>query len=166
MVKQNASIDASFWINVCAGNIVTYLDDYFHLFTTDEVAAEIRYPLDILGIRSQSSLLFNEWLKQNTITIQNPEKPVSWFQSGENSAIALAIEQRYFLLIDDANPYHRAKKAGLQVVGSSDFTIFLYDQGQVTFDSGLEVLRQIQVSKKQRRTASVVLETLKRDKDN
>lgn len=161
-MKQNASFDASFWINVCAGDIVTYVIDYFHLFTTDEVGREIRYPLDVLGIESYSSALFNKWLNQNKIRLQNPSQPVSWFQSGENAAIALAIEQNYFLLIDDANPYHRAKNAGLKVVGSSDFTVFLYDREQITFESALESLRQTQISKIQRRTAMFTLETLKR----
>lgn len=164
-MKQNASFDTSFWINVCVGNTVAYVNEYFNLFTTNEVAEEIRYPLDILGIKSQSTLLFNKWLNQDKITLQNPNNPVSWFQSGENAAIALAIEQRYFILIDDANPYHRAKNAGLSVIGSSDFTVFLYDQDHITFEGAMGALQQMQISKKLRRTASVTLESLKRLKD-
>jgi predicted nucleic acid-binding protein len=99
------------------------------------------------------------------IRLQNPKEPVSWFQSGENAAIALAIEQDYFLLIDDANPYHLAKKAGLKVVGTSDFSVFLYDQGRITYDAATEALRQMQISKKQRRVAMMTLAELKRLKE-
>jgi predicted nucleic acid-binding protein len=164
-MKQNASFDASFWINSCVANMVTHVIDYFYLFVTDEVAGEIRYPLDVLQMRSRTATLFNEWLAQGKITLQNPKASVSWFQSGENAAIALAIEQDYFLLIDDANPYHLAKKAGLRVVGTSDFSVFLYDQGRITYDAATEALRQMQISKKQRRVAMMTLAELKRLKE-
>jgi DNA repair protein RecN (Recombination protein N) len=57
-------------------------------------------------------------------------------------------EQDYFLLIDDANPYHR-----------------LYDQGRITYDAAIEALRQMQISKKQRRVAMMTLAELKRLKE-
>jgi predicted nucleic acid-binding protein len=164
-MKHNASFDASFWINICACEIVDHVLDYFNLYTTKEVAAEIRYPLRVLGIRSKSVILFNSWLEQNLIKLQDPKEPVSWFQSGENAAIALAIEKKYFLLIDDANPYHRAKSAGLQVVGSPDFTVYLYDQDRINHSAALEALKQMQLNKKLRKTAMVALETLKRIKE-
>jgi predicted nucleic acid-binding protein len=164
-MKQNASFDASFWINSCVANIVIHVVDYFHLFVTDEVAGEIRYPLDILQMQSRTATLFSKWLTQGEITLQNPKESVSWFQSGENAAIALAIEQDYFLLIDDANPYHRAKSVGLRVVGTSDFSVFLYDQGRITYDAAIEALRQMQISKKQRRVAMMTLAELKRLKE-
>ncbi len=164
-MKQNASFDASFWINSCVAGIVTHVIDYFHLFVTDEVAREIRYPLAVLQMQSRTATLFDEWLAQGEIKLQNPKATVSWFQSGENAAIALAIEQDYFLLIDDANPYHRAKSVGLRVVGTSDFSVFLYDQGRIAYDGATEALRQMQISKKQRRVALMTLAELKRLKE-
>lgn len=164
-MKQNASFDASFWINVCAANIEAHITDYFHLFVVDEVAVEVRYPLDVLHMQSRTAILFNAWLAQGKITPQNPKEPVSWFQSGENAAIALAIEKGYFLLIDDANPYHRAKSAGVAVVGSSDFTVFLYDHGRISYEVATEALRQMQISKKLKRVALMTLAELKRLKE-
>lgn len=164
-MKQNASFDASFWINVCNANIFIHLLDYFYLFTPDEVAAEIRYPLAVLNMPSRTATLFNDWLAEAKITLQNPNEPVAWFQSGENAAIALAVEQGYFLLIDDTNPYHRAKSAGLSVIGSSDFLVFLYDQGHVTYDAVTGALQQIQISKKQRRLAMMAAAELKNAKE-
>lgn len=53
MVKQNASIDASFWVNTCAGEVIQYVLDYFQLFAPIVVADEIRYPLMTLKLKSQ-----------------------------------------------------------------------------------------------------------------
>lgn len=165
MMKQNASFDASFWINVCVGSIEAYVVDYFNLFTSAEVASEIRYPLDILSIQSKSALIFNQWVNKKIIRVQNPKQPVSWFQRGENTPIALAIENNYFLLIDDANPYHRAKQAGIKIVGTADFIVFLYDRNEITHENAVESIQSIQINKKLNRKALVALETLKRFKE-
>ncbi len=164
-MKQYASLDASFWINVCNANIAAYLKNYFQLYAASVVAKEIRYPLDILGIPSSTAVLFNQWVEQGVITIQDPQTPVDWFQSGENAAIGLAMENRCFLLIDDANPYHKAKAAGIKVVGSSEFIIFLFDQAQISFDQAIEAFNQSHASKKQKRDALFALELLKRYKE-
>jgi predicted nucleic acid-binding protein len=105
-------------------------------------------------------------VQSGKIKLQEPAKPVDWFQSGENAAIALAMEHSYFLLIDDANPYHRAKAAGLNVVGSSELAILLYDHGHVTYDTAVIAIRQTHASKNQKRLALSALETLRRLKEN
>jgi len=165
-VKQNASLDASFWINICAAGLAQFVSEYFTLFANSIVAQEIRYPLDMLGITSQAAVLFNAWIQFGKINLQDPARSIKWFQEGENAAIALAIEYDYFLLIDDANPYHRAKAAGLKVVGSNEFTILLYDHGRITYEAASTAIRQTHASKKQKRLALVTLETLKRYKEN
>lgn len=164
-MKQNASVDASFWINICAGNIAEFVSDYFDLFAPNVVAAEIRYPLDTLGMTTQTAVLFNMWVQQGKIILQDPIRPVDWFQQGENAAIALAIEQQYILLMDDANPYHRAKAAGLGVIGSSEFAVFLYDKGRISYEKSADAIRQTHASKAQKRDAMIVLENLKRRKE-
>ena len=163
--KQNASLDASFWINVCVIDLVQFVGDYFVLFVNSIVAQEIRYPLDVLGIDSRTAVLFNDWVQAGKITLQDPKQPVDWFQEGENAAIALAIENDYFLLMDDANPYHRAKAAGLKIVGSNEFTILLYDHGRIAYETAVSAIQQTHASKKQKRLALVTLETLKRIKE-
>ncbi|MBE2197385.1 MAG: hypothetical protein IAE79_02165 [Anaerolinea sp.] len=94
-MKQNASMDASFWINVCVSNIAHFVSNYFQLFTPIIVAQEIRYPLDKLGIKAHTAMLFNEWVQAGKITLQEPATVVDWFQAGENAAIALTREQNY-----------------------------------------------------------------------
>ncbi|MCI0730923.1 MAG: hypothetical protein L0332_29940 [Chloroflexi bacterium] len=162
MVKQNASLDASFWINICSSTVVEYVRDYFILYVPTVVAQEIRYPLDVLGIEAYSPTLFNRWVQNGTVTVQDPKSSVNWYQQGENGAIALALEHNYLLLIDDANPYHRAKAAGLRVVGTAEFIILLYDHERLNYEAAANAIRQIRTSKRQKRTAMIVLETLKR----
>lgn len=89
---------------------------------------------------------------------------MDWFQRGENAAIALAIENGYFLLIDDANPYHLAKSQGLKVIGTMDFTVFLYDQGRLSYPAAMSTIKTIRASEKLKRGAMITLEVLARTK--
>jgi hypothetical protein len=165
MVKQNASLDASFWINAYDADLIRFLPDYFRLFVCRSVAGEIRYPLDMLGIKEAACpSLFVEWCKSGIITLEDPRKPVNWYLAGENAAIALAIERGYFLLIDDANPYHFAKAQSLKVVGTADLAVFLYDQGHLTFAETTVAINALRSSKKQKRDAMTALGILAREK--
>lgn len=166
MMKQCASLDASFWINICAGNVVTYIIDYFYLYAAAIVAREIRYPLAVLGMSAQTALLFNNWVETGTVTILNPKQPLDWFQEGENAAMALALEHNWFLLMDDANPYHRAKTAGLKVIGSSEWCILLYDHGRLTFDQARTAIQKTHTGKRLKRHALILLEELRRYKED
>jgi hypothetical protein len=163
-MKQNASLDASFWINACEGNLVEFLPDYFFLFASSIVAREIRYPLDVLEIEAKTPLLFNQWCNSGQVDLQDPVSPVDWFQQGENAAIALAIEQGYFLLIDDTNPYHRAKSVGLKVIGTNDFAVFLVDQGRLSPKAATAAIKKMRTGKKQKQNALLAVESLSRRK--
>jgi predicted nucleic acid-binding protein len=162
--KQNASLDSSFWINAFHVGIVHFLPEYFNLFVCQVAAEEIRYPLDVLGILAAGPSLFDQWCKSGMVTLQNPQAPVDWFHRGENAAIALAIENGLFLLIDDANPYHLAKSQGLKVIGTMDFTVFLYDQGRLSYPAAMSTTKAIRASEKLKRGAMIILEVLARTK--
>ncbi len=164
MVKQNASVDASFWINACRGEIIAHVPAYFVLFAPNIVAAEVRYPQTVLGIAAHSSVIFDTWVAAGQVVIQDPQTPVDWFQVGENSAIALAIEQKYFLLMDDANPYHRAKAAGLSVVGAAELTVLCFDHGRISYIQAVDAIKQIRANKQLKRQSLTLLETLARRK--
>jgi predicted nucleic acid-binding protein len=164
MLKQNASCDASFWINTCASEIEEHLTEYFHLFATTVVADEIRYPLQVLGIQAQSSLRFNQWVQSGQVILQDPKSPVEWFQPGENAAIGLALEQGYLLLMDDANPYHRARAAGLKVIGTAEFVVLLFDHKRINYDTASLAIKRMRTSREQKRDAFVLLEHLARRK--
>jgi predicted nucleic acid-binding protein len=119
-----------------------------------------------LGIAAQSAVVFNDWVQSGKISLQDPTQTVDWFHEGENAAIALAMEYGYFLLMDDANPYHRAKAEGLKIVGSSEFAILLYDHERVTYETAVSAIRQTHAGEKLKRLALVTLETLKRHKES
>ncbi len=163
-VKQNASLDASFWINSCNADVVNYLSDFFNLFICQPVVEEIRYPLTRLGIEANSQSLLDERIQSGQVTVQNPEQPVAWFQRGENAAIALAVEQGHVLLIDDANPFHFAKSKGLRVIGTLDFLVFLYDQSRLSHAETAAAIARVRASKKQIRQALIALEILARER--
>lgn len=135
------------------------------MYVPPSVAAEIRYPLDVLGIHTYSASLFNRWVHEKLIHIQEPLTTADWYQQGKNDAIALAKELNGFLLIDDANPYHRAKSLGLQVVGSAELTILLYDHDRLSYDLAIEAIQQTHASKKQKRVGLMFLEALSRRKE-
>jgi len=165
MTKQNASLDASFWINAYDAGLARFLPDYFQLFVCSPVDKEIRYPLEVLGVKEAAGpSLFVEWCQSGIIILQEPQQPVDWYQAGENTAIALALEREYFLLIDDANPYHLAKSKGLKVIGTTDLAVFLYDQGRLTYTEATAAIEALRSSKKQKRDAMIALEILAREK--
>lgn len=163
-MKQNASLDASFWINSCNSGIVDVLLGFFSLHVCQVVVDEIRYPLTHLGIEAACPKLLDENIRSGQVVVQNPYQPVDWFQPGENAAVALAIEQAYVLLIDDANPFHYAKSQGLRVVGTLDFLVFLYDQSRLTLSETKAAIGRVRASKKQLRQAIIALEILAREK--
>jgi len=164
-MKQNASLDASFWINAHDAGLVRFLPHYFQLYACGMVAREIRYPLDVLGMKEATGpSLFVEWCQSGISSLAEPQKPVDWYQAGENAAIALAIEREYFLLIDDANPYHFAKSRGLPVIGTADLAVFLYDQGRLTHREASAAIQALRSSRKQKRDALIALENLAREK--
>lgn len=164
MQKQNVSLDASFWIEAHAAGLTSFLLDYFNLFVPQAVADEICYPLRVLGFPAASSELFDEWCQSGQITLQEPQAPVQWFQRGENYAAALAMERDYWLLIDDNAPYHFARSRGIEVVGTMDFTVFLYEQGRLSYQAAMAVLRNLRASVSLVRKAMITLETLARAK--
>lgn len=135
------------------------------MYVPPSVAAEIRYPLDVLGIHTYSASLFNRWVHEKLVHIQEPLTIEDLYQQGENDAIALAKEIHGFLLIDDANPYHRAKSLGLQVVGSAEMAILLYDHGRLSYELAVTAIQQTHASKKQERIALVFLQELSRRKE-
>lgn len=145
---QNASLDTSFWINAYRASIVRYLLSFFRLYAPPVVKQEILHPVIEFGIESEDAVLFREWVKQRKILIRAPKTSYPIFRAGESQAIALAKERGYLLLIDDSNPYEAAKQAGIKVVGSPDFVVFLVFKHKVTHADGLSMLDHLRGSVK------------------
>lgn len=162
-VKQNASFDASFWINTCNAGLIGFLFDYFRLFVCQVVVDEIRYPITHLGIEAACPSRLDEHIRSGQIVVQNPQQSVDWFQAGENAAVGLAIERGYVLLVDDANPFHFAKSKGLKVIGTLDLLVFLHDQNRLNYADAAAAIGRVRASKKQLRQAGIALELLARE---
>jgi len=153
MVKQNASLDASFWFNAYEARVIGFLPNYYNLFVCRAVADEILYVKQVLRVPSSACQLFSDWLQQGIVTLAEPQQPVDWFDSGENHAIALAIERGYRLLIDDGAPYHYAKSKGIAVHGTAEFIVFLYRRDLLTYKDALARIAGLEINKRMQRVA-------------
>jgi hypothetical protein len=60
-----------------------FLPHYFVLFICQAVVDEILYPVQVLGIPSESAQDLTRWLATGVITQQEPRKPVQWFQRAD-----------------------------------------------------------------------------------
>ncbi len=164
MPQLNVSLDASFWINAYRGGLVNYLSDYFTLFVPQVVANEIERPSAITGLPTAAGLKFREWRLRGHITIQNPQQSVDWFHAGENAAIGLAIEQHYWLLIDNGQPYRFSLAQGLTVIKTPDLALFLFDAGKLSYQETYQAIHRLQINKKLARSVLIALEELARSK--
>jgi hypothetical protein len=68
---------------------------------------------------------------------------LSLFGIGEAHAIALAQEQSWLLLINDAHPLSFAQDLGLNCIAVPDFTAFLYSQQRITLATAHDCLRRL-----------------------
>lgn len=159
-MKQNASLDASFWFNACEARVIGFLLNYYNLFVCRAVADEILYVKQVLGLPSTACELFSDWQKQGIVTLAEPQRPVDWFDSGENQAIALAMERGYRLLIDDGAPYNYAKSKEITVHGTAEFIVFLYRRDLLTYKDALTRIAGLEINKRLQRVAMRALALL------
>jgi predicted nucleic acid-binding protein len=159
LMKRNAALDASFWINGYRSGILDFLLSYFTVFVPSVVVEEIEHPSRVTGLLTPAGQLFQQWRLMEKVVVQDPEQPVDWFQPGENAAIGLALERGYRLLIDDRAPYHLAKARSLRAISTADFILLLYTQGQLDYDEAQAKLSTLRISEHIRR---VVMHSLGR----
>jgi predicted nucleic acid-binding protein len=138
-----ATLDTSFWITAFRAGLLIAPVGLFHLAVTDTVVEEIRYPARHLGVPSPDIIVLEEWLASGKLRRENPRRALPLFGLGEAAAIALAEEQGYFLLMDDGRPYQFAKGRGLQVVGTPDLAVVLYDRQHITLQEVRTMLRSL-----------------------
>lgn len=141
-MKQNASLDTSFWINCYRIGILHYVFEYFNIFANREVMREILYPIAI-GIVSEDAHIFKERLNQEKIIIKNPVHTTDIFHMGESLAIVLSEENDFVLLIDNGAPYNYAKSKNIKVVCSPMFVVFLFSQGKIKYSEAKLKLREL-----------------------
>lgn len=141
---QSASLDSSFWNIASQIGVVPYLFSYFKVYycwavereivTTDPNETPLIYP---------QAILFRVLQEDGRLHQCEPEKPLTIFGVGEAHAIALAYEQRWVLLINDARPLRLAQDMGITCVAVPDFAVFLYSQGRITLAAAHGYLRRL-----------------------
>ncbi len=164
MKKQDASLDASFWINAHHDGLVDHLPIYFDLFAATIVVQEIEYVAPGLTLPTAAGRTFRQWRESGKVIRQEPAQPVDWFHPGENAAIGLARERGYALLIDDQAPYHFAKAHGLPAIASTDFVVLLYLDDLLSYDGAMALLARSDAGVHLKRAAMVALGYLSRQR--
>ena len=132
-MKQNASLDSSFWINCYRVSVSDELFNYFHLHACEAVRDEIISPLLKFGVLARDAVIFQQKLSQGEVVIRNPTHlPRALFHSAEDKAIALAEEMNLMLLIDNGAPFEYAMSHGVKVINTAAFIVFLCAEGRLT----------------------------------
>lgn len=138
MVKQNATLDSSFWIHAVAARLVDHLLEDFDLSVTPAVREELpeTYPS---GARLQILV------RERAVRVQAPASTVlERFGPGERAAINLAMEHRdWTLLMDDVRPFRAAEELGLAPVSSPAYTASLCRRGVLNRRAALTALARL-----------------------
>jgi predicted nucleic acid-binding protein len=138
VVKQNATLDSSFWIHSVVSGLVERLLDDFEIHVTSAVAKELieDYP---------SGALLQNRIREGEIHLTDPAiAEITRFGPGERAAINLAIENEgWILLIDDRRPFQAAEELGLSPVASPVYAASLYRRGVLDERVVLAVLARL-----------------------
>src|SRR5215210_7299734 len=128
MVKQNATLDTSFWINAHRVGLLRRVLERYSLHYAPDVAAE-------LSPGFPSGVEFWRLARRGVLTEVAPRRDeLGAFGPGERAAINLAIEHPgWLLLLDDQRPYQEAVRRGLPVLCSPVLVAALFSEG--TLDS-------------------------------
>ena len=130
---HNASLDTSFWNIASRVGLVPYLFSYFRVYYCHAVEREIiTTDPDETPLIYPQAMLFQVLREDGRLYHQEPNQPLNLFGTGEANAIALAKEQAWFLLINDARPLKFAQDLGIKCVAVPDFATLLYSQGTIT----------------------------------
>jgi len=147
-MKQAASLDTSFWSVGAIGNVLQYTFEFFEVYVSDAVRAEIltpnpRYP----GVVYPEAQLFKVFEADGRFRPGNPD-PASvlpMFGHGEAQAIGFAQEQGMWVLINDERPRQYALQLGLTAVAVPEFVVLLYDRGFIHMASARRIMETIRL---------------------
>ncbi|NUQ37715.1 MAG: hypothetical protein HUU23_07920 [Caldilineales bacterium] len=141
----DASLDTSFWNSAARIGVVPYLFSFFRVHYPPAVEQEIiTTSPDETPLIYPQAMLFDVLKQDGRLLASNPENPVGLYGRGEAHAIALAHENAWVLLINDARPLAFARSLGIKCVTVPDFCVFLYSQGKITYPAAKGYLRRLQ----------------------
>ena len=138
MVKQNATLDSSFWIHSVFGGLVEQLLDDFEIHVASAVAIELTedYP---------SGARLHNLIREGDIHLASAATTrIIRFGPGERAAMNLAIENEgWILLMDDRRPFQAAEELGLAPVASPVYAASLHRRGVLDERAVLAVLARL-----------------------
>lgn len=137
-VKQNATLDSSFWINAHRAGILSYLLDRYSLAYEPAVAAEMDEGFP-------SGREFWRLARQGSLTeVRGVLARVQEYGAGERAAMNLVLEHPdWLLLLDDQRPFQLAMQLGLKVVCTPTLVISLLAEGVVSAEEALFALARL-----------------------
>lgn len=137
-MKQNATLDSSFWIHASAAELLEQVLEDFEVTVP-------RAEVDELPDTYPSGARLQELIRNRRILVQDPESTaVDRFGPGERSAMNLAMEHGdWTLLMDDMRPFRAAEELGLSPVSTPAYAVSLYSRGVLDRPRALEVLARL-----------------------
>lgn len=137
-MKQNATFDSSYWINVHRSGLLPYVLARYNLWYSPPVAAELKESFP-------SGQHFWRLVREGVLTEDLPESAhLQDFGYGERAAIDLALEHpEWVLLIDDHRPFQEAARLGLKVLCSPVVVVQLFGEGTLTAGQTLLILARL-----------------------
>ncbi len=140
----DASIDTSFWNIAAQIGVVPYLFTFFHVHYCQVVEDEIvTTNPDETPLIYPQAMLFKVMQEDGRLHLAEPERPLTRFGAGEASAIALAQERGWALLINDYRPLQLAQTLGLHCISVPDFCVLLYAECKITYRAAKGYLRRL-----------------------
>jgi predicted nucleic acid-binding protein len=138
LVKQNATLDSSFWINAHRAGLLSNVLQRFSLSFAPAVAAE-------LSRRFASGREFWRLVGEGVLTEANPQADlVKAFGSGERGAMNLALEHRdWILLVDDRRPLLEAQRLGLKTLCTPVLVVDLFDKEKWSLPEAVRALASL-----------------------
>ncbi len=138
MVKQNATLDSSFWIHAAAGSIVEQLLEDFDVSVPPAVVEELSEDY------SSGARLHGLVREGRVRVVAAASAALERFGPGDRAAINLAIENPgWVLLMDDLRPFRAAEELSLAPVSSAVYAASLYRRGVLDEREVMRVLARL-----------------------
>ena len=137
-MKQNATLDSSFWINAHRSRLLPHILERFAIHYAPAVAAE-------LSLNFASGREFWRLVGEGVLTEAVPQvDEVRALGSGERAAMNLALEHPdWVLLVDDRRPLIEAQRMGLKTLCTPVLMVDLFEKGQWRLQDAVQSLARL-----------------------
>ena len=134
-------METSFWVLGHRVDVLPYLFRFFSVFVPEAVRNEVlasdpRFPQRVYGYQEMFTLLED----QNLLSVRNPVRNIAQFHAGEAAALALALEEGWWLLINEQRALTYARQQQMKAVTVPEFIVYLYAARMLSCRSALTKL--------------------------